>query len=91
MLYLFAIPKSRPDLVGDLVGEVHYKHGDVTLTPAELTPARLNELVSLIKVIGADVPPPKKPSREECKRCNIGSADCPERVLERRPTAVGEF
>lgn len=92
LLYLFAVPKSRPDLKGDLVGEVFYKSGAaVTLTPAELTPERMNQVVSLIKVIGSDTPPPKTPSREECKVCNIGPADCPQRVQERRPVAVGEF
>lgn len=37
LLYLFALPKSRPDLPKNLEGEVHYKSGDISLTPAELT------------------------------------------------------
>jgi hypothetical protein len=91
LLYLFAIPKSRPDLTGELEGEVLYKSGrTVTLTPAELAP-RLGEIVSMIHVIASDVPPLKTPDRDNCKFCNIGPKDCPQRVQETRPVAVGEF
>lgn len=97
LLYLYALPKSRPDLVGDLVGEVHYKRGDkrVTVRPAELTQARLDDLLTLIKTISGPTPPSRSPSRDECKRCNIGFADCPERFKERpgqkTMTAVADF
>lgn len=85
LIYLFALPKCRADLPPNLEGEVHYKHGDVTLTPAELTPDRLKELVGLIKVVGGETPPVKRPSRDECKRCNIGVKDCPERIMRDAP------
>jgi CRISPR/Cas system-associated exonuclease Cas4 (RecB family) len=90
LLYLFALPKSRPDLVGKLEGEVQYQRGDkrVTVKPSDLSPARLDDVVSLIKVIGSDEAPSRAPSREECKRCNIGFADCPERFKERAQAAV---
>ena len=91
LLYLFAVPKSRRDLPANLEGEVHYKNTDVALTPAELTPARMEAIVALIKTIGDPTPPVKAPSRDECKRCNIGSKDCPQRVGEARTTLVGEF
>lgn len=91
LLYLMAIPKSRPDLVGDLTGEVYYKSGaTVTLTPSELA-AEMPRIVEMIKTISGDTPPVKVPTREECRRCNIGLKDCPERVREQRPIAVGEF
>lgn len=92
MLYLFAVPKARRDLPANLEGEVHYRSGDITITPAELTPDRMESIVNLIRVIGGDTPPVKAPSREECKRCNIGVADCPERITaQREMTAVGEW
>jgi CRISPR/Cas system-associated exonuclease Cas4 (RecB family) len=91
LIYLWALPKSRPDLPVTLEGEVHYKTGDLTLTPAELTDERLGKIVALVKTIGGDAPPVKRPSRDECKRCNIGPADCPQRVGEVQPTLVGEF
>lgn len=91
LIYLFAVPKSRPDLPTLLEGEVHYKDEDITLTPDALTPARVAQLVALIKTIGGETPPPKKPSREECRVCNIGVRDCPSRVQAAQPTPVGEF
>ena len=93
LFYLFALPKSRPDLVGELVGEVQYAKGDVriTVTPADLDDARMGQLVALIKTVAGSEPPPKTPSRDECKRCSIGVKDCPQRVMAERLTPVGEF
>jgi len=93
LFYLFAIPKSRPDLVGELVGEVQYAKGDVriTVTPADLDPVRMEQLVGLIRTVAGVAPPPKTPSRAECKTCNIGAKDCPQRVGVEQTTAVGEF
>lgn len=92
LFYLFAIPKSRPDLKGELVGEVEYKSGDViTLTPADLDEPRMAQIVELIKGVAGSEPPAKHPSRDECKRCNIGFKDCAQRVGVEQTTAVGEF
>lgn len=91
LIYLFALPKSRPDLPKNVEGEVHYTNGDVNLTPLELTPERVQQIVDLVKVVGADTPPAKKPSRDECRRCNIGARDCPERVGAPQRTLVAEF
>lgn len=92
-LYLFAIPKSRPDLKGMLSGEVQYRDETFTVTPDELTPQRMDDILGLIKVISADQAPAKAPSRDECKRCNIGSKDCPQRIGEQQEarTLVNEF
>lgn len=93
LLYLFAIPKSRPDLKGDLEGEVQYAKGDqrISLTPADLDEDRMKHLVALIKTVAGPDAPPKKPSRAECKVCNIGFKDCPQRVGVEQTTSVGEF
>lgn len=95
LLYLFAIPKSRPDLASlPLEGEVEYKNGErIVLTPDQLSPERMDDIVSLIKVVAGPTPPKKVPSRDECRRCNVGPTDCPERVGARqeRTTLVGEF
>lgn len=91
LLYLYALPKSRRSLPKNLEGEVHYANGDVTLTPVELTDERVNQFVTLVKTIAGDTPPPRKPSRDECKRCNIGPRDCPQRVGAPERALVGEF
>lgn len=84
LIYLLAIKLSRQDLQGELLGEVHYQRGDTRLPipERELTDARQDEIVRLIKVIGAPQAPPRSPSRDECLRCNIGFADCPERFKD---------
>jgi CRISPR/Cas system-associated exonuclease Cas4 (RecB family) len=95
LFYLYAVPKSRPDLKGELVGEVQYERGDerITLTPADLDEKRMADIVDLIKVVAGDTAPKKVPSRDECKRCDIGFKDCPQRVgaQQEQKTAVGEW
>lgn len=95
LIYLFALPKDRPELLQPHVeGEIQYKHGDqrIPVKTTDLTPEREQAIVSLIKTIGSDTPPAKAPSRDECERCNIGVGDCPVRVQARRQAAqVGDF
>lgn len=92
LFYLYALPKSRPDLVGALTGEVEYKNGDViTLTPDALEGERMQALLDLIKVVSSDTAPSRVPSRQECRACNIGPKDCPQRVQAEQATAVGDF
>lgn len=92
LFYLYALPKSRPDLVGALVGEVEYRNGDaITVTPDELAGERMEAIVDLIQIVAADTPPKRVPSRPECKVCNIGPLDCPQRVGAEQTTAVGDF
>jgi hypothetical protein len=95
LLYLWALPKVRPNLRGDLEGEVQYKRGDlrITLLPSELTPERLERIVTLIKTVSAPTPPARVPSAYECKVCNIGPQDCAQRrqATADRTVAVGDF
>lgn len=92
LIYLWALPKVRPELAAKQIeGEVYYRSGPVTLTPDELDDERRTRLLDLIKVIGGDAPPAKRPSRAECRMCTIGPDDCPERVGEAQTTRVGEF
>lgn len=96
LLYLYALPKSglknRPDLpTANIEGEVFYRGGSVDLSSAELTPERIAKIVEVVKAIGSDTPPAKHPSRDECRFCSIGPADCPERVGAPKRTLVGDF
>lgn len=85
-LFVFNRPHFREalQLVGELSGEIQYKRGDIRedVPLGELTPAREQQIVALIKTIAGEDPPARVPSREECKRCNIGPLDCPERFKE---------
>jgi len=81
LIYLYFLPKKVTTLPAELSGEIVYGQQDaVTVEPTELSAARKDDIVAMIKVIAGDEPPKKVPSREECKRCNVGPADCPERV-----------
>ncbi len=95
-IYLFrwqVILKQTPGV--DLRGEVFYKRGEhaVELRASDLTEARVDEMTKMIKVIASPTPPAKAPSRFECKRCTIGLADCPQRVMADQDvtTAVSGF
>lgn len=92
LLYLYAYPKVRT-LTGELEGEVQYKSGDVRIatTPAELTPERWAQVLALIQAISRDTPPPRTPSRYECRVCNIGPQDCPQRINTEATVGVSEF
>lgn len=93
LIYLYALPKSRPELTNgrSIEGEVHYADDDISIVPDQLTDARRSQLFTLIQAVASDTPPAKHPSRDECKRCNIGVRDCPQRISARQPAAVGDF
>ncbi len=91
LIYLWALPRVRRALTTrTLEGEVQYKRGDqrIAITPSELTPERVERIVSLVRVIGDDLPPKRVPSPYECKVCNIGPADCPARAQATRQTVA---
>ena len=89
LIYLFAIVRGRRDLVGNLRGEVVYKDGQtIGIRQAELSEARIDEMAGMVKVFAADEPPAKVPSLYECRRCNIGPLDCPQRFQPDRELAA---
>lgn len=95
-IYLFAIGKTCRDLTGELLGEVRYRSGrGITVRTEDITQPRVDEFVRVVKVVAGPTPPAPSPSRQECRRCNIGPADCSARVQEGQEAAatamVGEF
>lgn len=92
LIYLYALLKQRPELADQLVeGEVQYRDSSVSLSLDELTPERLAHMVAMIRTIASDEPPAKAPSRSECRGCDIGVRDCPERVTSDQVVGVGDF
>jgi CRISPR/Cas system-associated exonuclease Cas4 (RecB family) len=86
-IYLYALPRARKDLIaGSLEGEVHYKVGDRRVK-VMLSQRDEKKIIEGILRLSHPTPPAKVPSRDECKFCNIGIADCPERVM---PAAVAQ-
>lgn len=90
MVYLRAYQKTHPNMTESLEGEVQYKRGGqrVSVTLDELTPQRRDDVVTMMATLGSPNPPPKTPSRDECRRCSVGFGDCPERVGPKTQQAV---
>lgn len=92
LIYLRVLPKCRPDLVGgyELEGEVQYKRNDqrITLTPAEWTAERVTACTDLLRIVSDRQPPKRVPSAHECRFCNIGPQDCPDRIRTEQPAAM---
>ncbi len=81
-LYLYRWHHELNDPSLDLRGLVAYKSGaDRELQSRDLSPQNIGEMVKLIKVIAGPDAPAKAPSRQECRRCNVGPKDCPQRVM----------
>lgn len=66
-------------------GRVVYETHQVDITPREAEEFKFR-LFETMRRMGVDVPPPAHPSRDACKFCPVGSADCAVRYVE--PDAV---
>lgn len=87
LIYLLALPLYHPMLKGvdpppRLVGELQYRDGGdpVVVEPEFFTPALRDRITALIKRIGNGLPLTRVPSASECRFCDIGPGDCPDRV-----------
>lgn len=91
LLYLYALPKCFGDLKGKrLSGGVVYKTQRVPVQPEELNAVRREQIFGLLRSVGGDTPQAARPSAEECGRCDIGPADCPQRIVSLEAVAVAE-
>ena len=86
LIYLFALPKARKDLLPagkfQLRGEVQYKLGivaDVELSA--LASGRETQIVKAIMALAGEEAR-RVPSKRECRYCNIGPADCDDRATD---------
>jgi PD-(D/E)XK nuclease superfamily len=87
VLYLFALDLQRKagliTLEGDLRAQVAYKGRpdlSVDVSLRDVTPDVREAILSTIHRVAQPEPPMRTPTRNECRRCNIGRLDCPERV-----------
>lgn len=104
LTYLFALQRlraakgDRPSLLeatarmaASFEGELYYKTGDVQHLGEAVLPEKGPRIVAMIKVVGGDAPPPRVPSYNECRYCNIGPADCPDRIDTVTQVKVSDF
>jgi CRISPR/Cas system-associated exonuclease Cas4 (RecB family) len=63
-----------------LAGELQYRNHSQRIEPRQLTDELRAMILSKIKRVGGSAPLPKIPSPGDCRFCDIGLKDCPERV-----------
>ncbi len=90
MTYMLVLPHCNEALRGRAPqGEVQYRTGSVPVPASKVTP-RLRELFrAVMEQTGGDEPPPRVPSWDECRFCDITAADCPQRV-QAAPAAAAQ-
>jgi hypothetical protein len=91
-LYMVMLPIAYPKFKGlRILGEVHYTHRIVQILPEEIAANIAEKIAAQVREAGGDVPPAKVPSYRECRFCNIGKGDCPERVEQPEGMAVTDL
>ena len=91
MIYLYAVPRALERYKNaKLSGQVTYRDHTVRV-PAESVDDRfVQNLGGLIRRLSADEPARRVPSRQECRFCDITTADCPERIEEASEPEAGD-
>lgn len=91
LIYMHLLPMAWPELhTLNVRGEIKYNTRSRPITASELTLQRRQAINAAIREAAFDMPPERTPSAQECKWCNIGPDDCPERVttVERAGTTT---
>lgn len=83
-VYLMVLPLTHPACKDRrLVGEVEYREHALRIQPEEFTLAMRDQITAQIRETGSPTPPARVPSFRECLFCDIGKADCPDRIEKR--------
>ena len=81
MIYQYALPLALPQYRNARVsGEVVYPTHTVRIPMGAVSDRFVEDLVARILRLAADTPPGRAPSSSECRYCDIGDLDCPERM-----------
>lgn len=89
-LYMFLVPRVPGSRWQGTTfeGEVVYRDGNKVEIPASsVNAAFIEKITAFVKTILSPLPARKVPSQPECNWCDIGKADCPERVESVEPAA----
>ena len=88
MLYCYCLPYALTIYRGSkLDGCVVYKTDRVEVPSKMVDDAFTGRAVYFLNILESHDPPDKCPSSVECQYCDLGSSDCPERVL---PDGTGD-
>ncbi len=84
---MYCLPKVDAKYDGMTVeGCIIYPDSRVPIPASVIDEKFEDNLNHFLSIVNASTPPDRVPSESECKFCNIGSADCPERVETAPPT-----
>ena len=91
MLYMHFLPLARPELLGKrIAGAIKYKDHEVPIPLDSIVGEFEEQIDYFLAIVTQASPPVRTPSERECGWCNIGPADCPDRI-ERSPEAVADL
>ena len=89
MIYQYAVPRALTQYNGiEFTGQVMYPDASVSVPASSTDGEFVRNLGALIRRLANDTPPRRVPSYDECRFCDITSADCPEHADEGEPTGV---
>ena len=81
MIYMLVLPHAQPVWRDrKLTGRVQYRNGFVDVPAEDLDPAFRGRFRDTMAQVGGEAEPARVPSFYECRFCDIGSADCPDRI-----------
>jgi len=89
LTYMLVLPFTHCACHGrSISGEVQYRTQSMPIESASLTDAMKEMIKTRIERVGGGEPLPKVPSFGDCRYCDIGKADCPERIDDEAQPAV---
>ena len=95
MIYLYAIPRALERYRNlELSGQVTYRDHTIRVPAEAANDQFVKSLGALIRRVASETPARRVPSAQECRFCDIGPADCPERIdaeLDRMETTTDDF
>ena len=82
MIYLHCLPRCLDQYKNMKLGGclLYYPNTRIEIPQSKIDESFIDHLKYWLEIVGADIPPAKAPSKNECLFCNIAKANCPERV-----------
>ena len=91
MIYMLVLPHAQPFWKGRrLAGRVQYQSRSVPVPAEALDSGFRTRFRDMMAQVGGGRLPPRVPSFHECRFCDIGKMDCPERVDSLPEDKAGE-
>lgn len=81
LVYMIVMPHTHPACRGKTMrGVVRYRADEVAIPPEKVTSELRDLFRSTMHRVGATGQPPRVPSYDECRFCDITGRDCPDRI-----------